>query len=43
MPADKVPPLYMAKGCYYILDWPLAVSTAPIYPAPNEASLGVST
>lgn len=40
MPTDKVPHLYMAKGCYYILDG-RSPFRAPIYPAPNEASLGV--
>jgi len=40
MPPDKVPPLYYAKGCYYVLDGRSPFSSL-IYPAPNEASLGV--
>ena len=40
MPCDKIPPLYYAKGCYYVLDGRSPFKSL-IYPAPNEASLGV--
>jgi L-2-hydroxyglutarate oxidase LhgO len=40
MPCDKVPTLYMAKGSYYMLDGRSPFHSL-IYPAPNEASLGV--
>ena len=40
MPVGKVPPLYCAKGCYFGLEGRSPFNSL-IYPAPNEASLGV--
>jgi L-2-hydroxyglutarate oxidase LhgO len=40
MPGDKVPPIYYAKGCYFVLEG-RSPFNGLIYPAPNEASLGV--
>ena len=40
MPADNVPPLYMAKGSYYTLPGRSPFNSL-IYPAPNQVSLGV--